>query len=74
MDNRSKSPNLKVRLLNKIPAWVEEANIPDDSGIVPSSSQTFAIGDLIGGVYEAFKSQSNNTPIFEFEIKINKYK
>lgn len=68
------TPNLKVRLLNKIPSWVSEANIADDVGQVPSPQQTFAIGSLIEGVFEAFKSHTSDKPIFEFEILINKYK
>ncbi len=74
LNQSSQTPNLKVRLLNRIPSWVAAANISDDLGAVPSPSQTFAIGSLIEGVYEAFKSQIDNKPIFEFEIKINKYK
>ena len=74
MDRSTRTPNMKIQLINKIPSWVYDSNITDDSGIVPDSKQTFAIGDLIGGVYEAFKSQTSNKPIFEFEISINKYK
>ena len=74
MENTSKTPNVKVHLLNKIPSWVLKANIQDDKGIVPEPSQTFAIGSLIEGVYEAFKSQTSGKPIFEFQIIINKYK
>lgn len=70
----SQTPNLKVRLSNIIPSWVSAANIADDLGAVPSPSQTFAIGSLIEGVYEAFKSKTSDKPIFEFEIEINKYK
>lgn len=69
-----KTPNFKVRLINKIPAWVSAADIADDQGAVPSPTQTFAIGSLIAGVYEAYQSQTSGKPIFEFEVKINKYK
>ena len=69
-----KTPNLKVHLMNKIPSWVLAADIPDDQGAVPSPTQTFAIGSLIAGVYEAYQSQTSGKPIFEFEVKINKYK
>ena len=74
MDRTVKTPNLKVRLMNKIPAWVFAADILDDQGAVPSPTQTFAIGSLIAGVYEAYQSKSSGRPIFEFEVKINKYK
>ena len=74
MDSSTKTPNLKVQLLNQIPTWVYDSNITDDSGVVPSPQQTFAIGDLIAGVFEAFKSQTSKKPIFEFDISINKYK
>ncbi len=74
LNQSSQTPNLKVRLLNRIPSWVAAANIADDLGAVPSPSQTFAIGSLIEGVYEAFKAQTSNKPIFEFEVKFNKFK
>ena len=74
MERTVKTPNFKVRLINKIPAWVSAADIADDQGAVPSPTQTFAIGSLIAGVYEAYQSQTSGKPIFEFEVKINKYK
>ncbi|MBR6715093.1 MAG: hypothetical protein IKI83_01415 [Prevotella sp.] len=74
LNRSSQTSNLKVSILNKIPSWVAEANISDDLGTVPSPSQTFAISSLIEGVYEAFKSHISDKPIFEFEIKINKFK
>ena len=73
-DNATKIPNLIVRLENRIPSWVSLSNIPDDKGVVPSPNQTFAIGSLIDGVYEAYQSYLDKKPIFEFEVKINKYK
>ena len=74
MDNTAKSPSLKVYLKYKIPTWVSKANVADDLGQVPSPNQTFAIGNLIEGVFEAFKSKTSSPNIFEFEIRINKYK
>lgn len=73
-DNLTKISNLKVRLENRIPSWVTLSNISDDKGVVPSPNQTFAIGSLIEGVYEAYKSNLEKNPIFEFEIQIKKYK
>lgn len=74
LDSSNRTPNMNVKLINRIPTWVQVSNIPDDSGIVPEPGQTFAIGSLIEGVYEAFKSHTSDKPIFEFEISINKYK
>jgi hypothetical protein len=74
MDNSTKTPNLKVRLENRIPSWVASSNIQDDKGEVPPPTQTFAIGSLIEGVYEAYQSNLEKNPIFEFEVKINSYK
>ena len=74
MNNTTRTPNIKVRLINHIPSWVSAANIMDDQGVVPEPMQTFAIGSLISGVFEAFKSQTSNNPIFEYEVTINKYK
>lgn len=73
-DSSTRTSNLKVKLINKIPSWVHEANVADDSGQVPSPNQTFAIESLIEGVYEAFQYNIEKKPIFEFEVKINKYK
>lgn len=74
MSNTTRTPNIRVRLINHIPSWVSAANIADDQDVVPEPMQTFAIGSLISGVYEAFKSQTSNKPIFEYEVTINKYK
>ena len=74
MNNTTRTPNIKVRLINHIPSWVSAANIMDDQGVVPEPMQTFAIESLISGVFEAFKSQTSNNPIFEYEVTINKYK
>lgn len=70
----SQVPNLVIELENKIPSWVQASSIADDLGAVPESMQTFAIYDLISGVYDAFHSQIKDKPIFKFEININKYK
>ena len=69
----SQVPNLVIELENKIPSWVQASSVSDDLGTVPDS-KTFAIYDLISGVYDAFHSQIKDKPIFKFEININKYK
>lgn len=74
LENTELSKNIKIKLLNKIPRWVNTANIADDISGVPESTQTFAIGSLIEGVFEAFKANMGDNPIFEFETTINQYK
>lgn len=74
IDNSTLTKNLKIRLINKLPKWVRNASVEDDLSGVPEETKTFAIASLLEGVYEAFASQTEHKPIFEFETIINEYK
>jgi hypothetical protein len=68
-------PQFDICLQNILPKWVNDANIPDDSGIVPDGSKTFAISSMIEGIYDAFyhKISYDNKNIFNFSINIKEY-
>jgi hypothetical protein len=57
--------SLSVKLLSKVPQWVEDVN--DDVGLAPVAGTTYGIKYQIQGLYEAFTIQSN----YYTEITIN---
>jgi len=57
--------NLSVKLMSKIPAWVETVN--DDDGSAPTNGKTYGVKYQVLGVYEAFTHGGND---FYAEIKV----
>jgi hypothetical protein len=60
-----RNSSVSVKLLTKVPQWIEEVN--DDDGSAPAEGKTYGIKYQIQGVYEAFTIQNN----WYTEIKIN---
>ena len=61
-----------VSLCNRIPAWVKKANVRDDAGFVPQSTQSFAIEQMVEGIFNAYDIADKR--IFKLELNIKKYK
>lgn len=64
--------NLTLSLKNNIPAWVKKANVRDDAGFVPQPTQSFAIEQMVEGIFNAYDIADNR--IFKLEFNIKKYK
>ena len=60
-----------LSLKKGIPAWVKKDNVVDDSGYVPSSTQSFAIQKMIEGISAAYNEDYAN--YFKVQVNINKY-
>lgn len=69
--NGSLAPMVTISLKKGIPAWVKKANVVDDSGYVPSSTQSFAIQKMIEGISAAYNE--DYADYFKVQININKY-
>lgn len=69
--NGSFAPMVTLSLKKGIPAWVGKANIADDSGYVPSSTQSFAIQKMIEGIAAAYSEDYSD--YYKVQVNINKY-
>lgn len=69
--NGSFAPMVTLSLKKGIPAWVGKANVADDSGYVPSSTQSFAIQKMIEGIAAAYSEDYSD--YYKVQVNINKY-
>lgn len=69
--NGSFAPMITLSLKKGIPAWVQKANVADDSGFVPSSTQSFAIQKVIEGISAAYNEDYGD--YYKIQVNINKY-
>lgn len=65
--------NMELALVNRMPAWVEKANAPDDIAGVPAAEQSFAIANMIKGIYDAFESKTKGADLLRADITVKKY-
>lgn len=65
------APSVIISLKKGIPGWVKKANVADDSGYVPSSTQSFAIQKMVEGISAAYSE--DNADYFKVQVNINKY-
>ena len=65
------APMVTLSLKKGIPAWVRKANVADDSGYVPSSTQSFAILKMIEGIAAAYSEDYSD--YYKVQVNINKY-
>lgn len=66
---------VEIKLLNKLPMWVETSSSDDDSNLLQAdfSQTTFALKYLLQGIYNGYRRYSDGTPYyFELELKLNK--
>lgn len=69
--NETVEGQIKVNLKYKLPDWVEEASISDDTRKVPSD-KTFGIGYMMRGINDAFLSKNPEKSIFKLDFVVNK--
>lgn len=65
--------DMELALTNTLPAWVEKANAPDDIAGVPAAEQSFAIANMIKGIYDAFESKTKGADLLRADITVKKY-
>ena len=69
--------DLQIKVISKLPSWIDKSNCMDDSNInadTVQQSKTFGLNYLMGGVMDAFNADPDveKNVISEFTIKINK--
>lgn len=66
---------ITIKLLNKLPAWVERSSTDDDTSLSAANfaTTTFGLKYLMNGIYESYKKLSNGTqPVyFTINLKLN---
>ena len=69
--NITHSQDVKLKLLNRMPSWVEACSTDND--LTPDSHSTFALRYLLGGIYDSYKRNTEGTPsYFELDLKLDK--
>lgn len=67
----SHAQDVRIRLLNRLPAWAESGS--NDSDLMPDSHTTFALRYLLGGIYDSYKRNAEREPAyFEIDLKLDK--
>ena len=69
------APQVTIRLLNKIPAWVKKCSYTERTGTLPPENQSYAIYEMVEGIYGAFHNSKENDSrdLFRLEIHIDAY-
>ena len=63
--------DIHIKLLNKLPHWVDMSNDDDDTTIEPQT--TFGLKYLLQGIYDSYSRNSDGTPCyFEMNLEINR--
>ena len=62
---------MKIRLLNNLPNWVEQAS--NDNDEVVDANTTFGLKYLLQGIYNGYKKNTNGVPsYFDLDLNIKK--
>lgn len=70
-NNISHGQDVKVKLLNHMPDWIESGSTDND--LTPDSRSTFALRYLLGGIYDSYKRNAESeSTYFELELKLDK--
>lgn len=64
----SRNQKVSLRLLNKLPAWVQESS--SDNDLQPDGRTTFGLRYLMEGIYDSYKRATEGTPQY-FDIELN---
>lgn len=69
------APQVTISLKNQIPAWVKECSYNERSGILPPAHQSYAIYEMVEGIYGAFYNtkEGNSKDLFQLPIRIDGY-
>ncbi len=68
-------PKLTLKLKNQIPAWVEECSYNQRLGTLPPSHQSYAIKEMVEGIYGAFynSKESDSRELFRLDVRFDAY-
>ena len=68
-------PKITLKLKNQIPAWVEECSYNQRLGILPPSQKSYAIKEMVEGIYGAFynSKESDSRELFRLDVRFDAY-
>lgn len=69
---RSPICQLKISLLNKVPKWIGETNLKDESDIIGDTTHTFGFKFLTDAISDAYKYKNKQKNIANFQIELRK--
>ena len=69
------APQITLKLKSNIPAWVKECSYNQRLGTLPPTHQSYAIYEMVEGIYTAFHNSKENDSrdIFHLTIHIDAY-
>ena len=72
MDEIKNDQEVEIKLLNRLPSWIEESSIDDDTqvGGANFSQTTFGLKYLMQGIYNSYQKNSKGAPYY-FELDMN---
>ncbi|MBO4316039.1 MAG: hypothetical protein J5867_08790, partial [Prevotella sp.] len=72
MDEIKNDQEVNIKLLNRLPSWIEESSIDDDTqvGGANFAQTTFGLKYLMQGIYNSYRKNSKGTPYY-FELDLN---
>ena len=59
--------DISIKLLNRLPRWVEASNDDDDTTVEPQT--TFGLSHLLQGIYDSYARNADGTPCY-FDLKL----
>lgn len=59
---------VKIKLLNKLPAWIAASSTDDDRSV--DATHTFGLQYLLQGIYHSYEANSEGTPYY-FELELH---
>ena len=65
------APQVTLRLKNQIPTWVSECSYNDRKGTLPPENQSYAIYEMVEGIYSAFYNNKENDSRDLFKLDVN---
>lgn len=72
MDEIKNDQEVEIKLLNRLPSWIEESSIDDDTqvGGANFAQTTFGLKYLMQGIYNGYQKNSKGAPYY-FELEMN---
>ena len=68
-------PQITIKLKNQIPTWVEECSYNNRLGVLPPTHQSYAIYEMVEGIYGAFYNTKDNDSrdLFRLDVHVDAY-
>ena len=71
-DKAMKNDEITIKLLNRLPSWVENSSTDNDLNTAAAgfSTTTFGFKYIMNGIYESYKKLANGAQPVYFAIKL----